>query len=69
MSIPIEIYYKLINYGIYQPPHYLAYKNATIRPIFSNELNCNISGEPIVLLTDEEIELNQEWEDFSAHII
>ena len=35
----------------------------------SNELNCNISGEPIVLLTDEEIELNQEWEDFSAHII
>ena len=66
MNLPIELYYKLINYGIYEPPHYIAFKTAIIRPIFSNELNCNISGE-IKLHTTEfedtvlEDELNQEW--------
>ena len=64
MSIPIEIYYKLINYGIFEPPHYIAYKTAKCRPIFSNELNCKLDEE-IKLLSDEQIELNEEWEAFN----
>jgi len=62
MNLPIELYYKLINYGIYEPPHFIAYKTAIIRPIFSNELNCNISGE--IKLEGggyEENDLNNEW--------
>ena len=62
MNLPIELYYKLINYGIYEPPHYIAFKTAIIRPIFSNELNCNISGE--IKLEGggyEENDLNNEW--------
>jgi len=62
-KLPIEIYYKLINYGIYEPTHYIAFKTAKIRPIFSNELNCNISG---VITLNETIQddLNEEWEYF-----
>lgn len=57
MNIPLNLYYKLINYGIYEPPHFIAFKTALIKPIFSNELNCNISGE--MKLID-----NVEFEDF-----
>ncbi len=62
MNLPIDLYYKLINYGIYEPPHYIAFKTAIIKPIFSNELNCNISGE--IKLEGggyEENDLNEEW--------
>jgi len=65
-SLPIEIYHKLINYGIYEPPHFVAYKTAVIRPIFSCELNSNLSdNQKLILLTDEEMELNAEWEAFN----
>jgi len=56
--LPIEIYHKLINYGIYEPPHFIAYKTAQIRPIFSCELNCKLSG------TIEIPTLEQEWDRF-----
>jgi hypothetical protein len=66
-KLPIELIHKIFLYKI-PPPHYFAYKNAPIRMITSNELNCNLSGE-IKLLTDEEIDLNQEWEDFNNGLI
>jgi hypothetical protein len=60
-KLPIELLHKIFLYKI-PPPHYFAYKSG-IRIITSNELNCKISGE-INLLTDEEIELNEEYEYF-----
>tara|TARA_R110000787_G_scaffold262664_2_gene368294 strand:- start:423 stop:629 length:207 start_codon:yes stop_codon:yes gene_type:complete len=54
MNIPLEIYRKIILYGAIVPLHYTAYKTATIRPIFSNELNCNLTG---TITLDEEEEL------------
>ena len=56
-SLPIELYYKILNYGAIEPPHLVAYKTAKIRPIFSNELNCNISGN---------IKLNEEMDLFAV---
>ena len=44
MNIPIHIYRKIILYGAIVPLHYTAYKTAKIKPIFSNELNCKLSG-------------------------
>jgi hypothetical protein len=44
MLIPMEIYYKILNYGAIEPPHFVAYKTAKIRPVFTCELNCRISG-------------------------
>tara|TARA_R110001592_G_scaffold182498_3_gene425775 strand:- start:20013 stop:20243 length:231 start_codon:yes stop_codon:yes gene_type:complete len=54
MNIPLEIYRKIILYGAIVPLHYTAYKTATIRPIFSNELNCNLTG---TITLDEEDDL------------
>jgi hypothetical protein len=64
MLIPLELYYKILNYGAIEPSHLVAYKTAKIRPIFSCELNCNLTGV-IKLLTEDEIDLNEEWEDFN----
>tara|TARA_R110001632_G_scaffold61471_2_gene148285 strand:+ start:936 stop:1154 length:219 start_codon:yes stop_codon:yes gene_type:complete len=61
MNLPIELYYKLITYGIYEPPHYIAYKTG-IRVITSCELNCKLSGT--IKLEGggyEENDLNEEW--------
>lgn len=65
--LPLNLYYKILTYGAIEPPHFIAYKTAIIKPIFSNELNCNISGE-IKLIDNVEFEdfpegdeLNQEW--------
>jgi hypothetical protein len=58
MNIPLEIYRKIILYGAIVPLHYTAYKTAISRPIFSNELNCNLSGT-ITLNEDEEEEQEQ----------
>jgi len=65
MNIPINLYYKILTYGAIEPPHFIAFKTAIIKPIFSNELNCNISGE-IKLIGGgyEENDLNQEWFEF-----
>ena len=60
-KIPIELLHKIFLYKI-PPPHYFAYKSG-IRIITSNELNCKISGE-IKILSDEEIELQEEYEEF-----
>ena len=60
-KLPIELLHKIFLFKI-PPPHYFAYKSG-IRIITSNELNCKISGE-INILTDEEIELNEEYEAF-----
>lgn len=65
MNIPINLYYKILTYGAIEPPHFIAFKTAIIKPIFSNELNCNISGE--IKLEGggyEENDLNQEWFEF-----
>ena len=56
-SLPMELYYKILNYGAIEPPHLVAYKTAKIRPIFSNELNCNISGN---------IKLNEDMDLFAV---
>tara|TARA_R110000824_G_scaffold6732_1_gene31078 strand:+ start:269 stop:559 length:291 start_codon:yes stop_codon:yes gene_type:complete len=71
-KLPIELYYKLINYGIYEPPHYVAYKTAKIRPIFNCELNCNLSGEiklsPLTEFEDyPENDLDAEWLAFNEN--
>ena len=55
-SLPIELYYKILNFGIIEPLHYVAYKTAKIRPVFSCELNSNICKEIITL--DEENDEN-----------
>jgi len=62
MNIPMNLYYKILTYGAIEPPHFIAYKTAIIKPIFSNELNCNLSGE-IQLIGGgyEENDLNEEW--------
>lgn len=60
-KLPIELLHKIFLYKI-PPPHYFAYKSG-IRIITSNELNCKISGE-IKILSDEEIELQEEYEEF-----
>tara|TARA_R110002020_G_scaffold19316_1_gene66980 strand:- start:531 stop:770 length:240 start_codon:yes stop_codon:yes gene_type:complete len=60
-KLPIELLHKIFLYKI-PPPHYFAYKTG-IRIITSNELNCKISGY-MKILTDEEIELQEEYEDF-----
>ena len=60
-KLPIELLHKIFLYKI-PPPHYFAYKTG-IRIITSNELNCKLSGH-IKILTDEEIELNEEYEYF-----
>jgi len=67
MNIPLNLYYKILSYGAIEPLHFIAYNTAKVKPIFSNELNCNISGE-IQLRENIEFEdfpegdeLNQEW--------
>lgn len=67
MNIPMNLYYKILTYGAIEPPHFIAYKTAIIKPIFSNELNCNLSGE-MKLRENIEFEdfpegdeLNEEW--------
>jgi len=72
MNLPIELYYKILSYGAIQPPHFIAFKTAKVKPIFSNELNCNISGEIKLYPNTEfedfpEDELNQEWFMFLLH--
>ena len=57
MNLPIKLYYKILNYGAIEPPHLVAFKTAKVKPIFNNELNCNISGEI-------KLEENTEFEDF-----
>ena len=64
MNLPMDLYYKLINYGIYEPLHVIAIKDkSNLRPIFNCELNSNISGE--IKLNDDDDDnleaLNQEW--------
>tara|TARA_B110000902_G_scaffold113995_2_gene134232 strand:+ start:1841 stop:2059 length:219 start_codon:yes stop_codon:yes gene_type:complete len=63
MNLPMELYYKLINYGIYEPLHVIAIKDkSNLRPIFNCELNSNISGEIKINDDDDNLEaLNQEW--------
>tara|TARA_R110002020_G_scaffold181364_2_gene376189 strand:+ start:49 stop:345 length:297 start_codon:yes stop_codon:yes gene_type:complete len=73
-TLPIEIYYKLINYGIYEPPHFIAYKTAKIRPIFNCELNSNITDNQILKLSPltefedyPENDLDAEWLAFQEN--
>ena len=61
MNIPIHLYYKILTYGAILPPHFIAYTTAKIKPIFSNELNCNISGEIKLIDNLDEEELNEAW--------
>jgi hypothetical protein len=63
MLIPLEIYYKILNYGAIEPSHLVAYKTAKIKPIFSCELNCKISG---TIKLNENIEL---FDIFDTHDI
>ena len=66
-NLPLNLYYKILSYGAIEPPHFIAYMTAKVKPIFSSELHCNLSGE--MQLTDnlafedfpEGDELNQEW--------
>lgn len=63
-NLPLHLYYKILTYGVIEPPHYKAYKTG-IRIITSNELNCNLSGE--IKLEGggyEENDLNDEWFQF-----
>ena len=57
-SLPIELYYKILNFGAVEPPHYVAYKTSKIRPVFSCELQSNISTGFITLVEDNEDQLN-----------
>tara|TARA_R110001606_G_scaffold108524_5_gene233643 strand:+ start:8210 stop:8449 length:240 start_codon:yes stop_codon:yes gene_type:complete len=50
-KLPMDLVNKIMSYQPIESPSMKAYKSATIRPIFSNELNCNISGE--ITLSDE----------------
>ena len=61
--IPMDLFNKLITYGIYEPPHYIAYKTAIKKPIFSCELNSFITGDMKLRegYIDELEELNMEW--------
>tara|TARA_R110000764_G_scaffold10850_8_gene33006 strand:- start:229 stop:501 length:273 start_codon:yes stop_codon:yes gene_type:complete len=65
-SLPIELYYKILNYGAIEPPHLVAYKTAKIRPIFSNELNCNISGN---IKLNEEMDLFAVFDDVEINLM
>ena len=59
MNIPIHIYRKIILYGAVVPLHYTAYKTAKIKPVFTNELNCNLSGT-ITLNEDDPMEYGED---------
>lgn len=64
-NLPLHLYYKILTYGAIESPSFVAYKTAIIRPIFSNELNCNITGK--IKLEGggyEENDLNEEWFGF-----
>ena len=62
MNIPLNLYYKILTYGAIEPPHFIAFKTAKVKPIFSCELNCNLSGEMKLIGGGyEENDLNEEW--------
>ena len=63
-SLPLELYYKILNFGAIEPPHFVAYKTATIRPIFSCELYSNISEDSITLVDNDDDEMNTDEEYF-----
>jgi hypothetical protein len=44
-TLPMDIVNNIFSFGVFDSPHHIAYKNSTIRPVFSCELNSNISGE------------------------
>ena len=52
-SLPIELYYKILTYGVIEPLHLVAYKTAKIRPIFGCELNCNLIDNVPIKLNDD----------------
>lgn len=56
MLLPLELYYKILNYGAIEPPHVVAYKTAKIRPIFTCELNSNLTDN-IPFKLNEEMDL------------
>ena len=61
-SLPIELYYKILNYGAVVPLHFTAYKTAKVRPIFSCELNSNLSDNNELILEESDDELNTDEE-------
>ncbi len=60
-SLPIELYYKILNFGAVEPPHFVAYKTSTIRPIFSCELQSNISPGSITLIEEDQLNTDEAY--------
>ena len=68
MLLPLELYYKILTFGAVVPPHFTAYSNSTIRPIFSCELHSNMSdGIMILEENDEELTTDEEYYLFLLH--
>lgn len=65
MNIPIHIYRKIILYGAVVPLHYTAYKTAKIKPVFTNELNCNLTGT-ITLNEDDPMDIFDDYDNLTG---
>ena len=57
--LPMEIINIILQFAPIEPPHVVAYKNATMRPIFNCELNSTLAEGfitllPVRLTVDEE---------------